>query len=150
MGDSVFHDYNWLYEAINIFGRQSFVYSLDYIFEGSDLYLVNKKSKEKKAIQNLPFFTNNYDINNLFGELQFNSINSDGTRLPDNRILRLLNENIYMPIILSCGYMSVEDMELCLKQNIDGIAVASLIHYKKSDIYKIKRELNEKSERIRI
>ena len=138
-------------ELANTFGSQSVVVSIEAKNIGAynwEAYVDNGREKTGKDV----FEWTKQAIDFGAGEILITSIDKDGTLKGfDLDLINNISKLSTVPIVVSGGMGKIEDAEKILNnQNIDGIAVASLIHYKKSDIYKIKRELNEKSERIRI
>ncbi len=77
------------------------------------------------------------------GEILLTSVDMDGTeRGLDLELIRAVTESVSIPVIASGGIGSVEDISECLKgTKTDAVATASILHYNKSDIPAIKKEL---------
>lgn len=72
------------------------------------------------------------------GELLITSIDRDGTGLGfDINIIDEISKNVKIPVIASGGASKNEDIiSLCNKTNIDGVALASMLHYPLIDKFK--------------
>ncbi|MDR1663258.1 MAG: imidazole glycerol phosphate synthase subunit HisF [Endomicrobium sp.] len=77
------------------------------------------------------------------GEVLLTSINTDGTKIGyDIRTLKKVARCINMPIIASGGCGNVFDIvNMFKKTKCSGALVASILHYKATTIYDIKREM---------
>jgi len=78
------------------------------------------------------------------GEILFTSMNHDGTK---NGFalepLKLLAENLNIPVIASGGAGSIKDFETVFSYaNVEAALAASVFHYNEIEIKKLKRKLS--------
>ncbi len=78
------------------------------------------------------------------GELLLTSVDKDGTETGfDYELLKKVCSNVSIPVIASGGAGSHEDILRCITEcKPDGIAVGSILHYRKTGIYEIKEYLH--------
>ncbi len=77
------------------------------------------------------------------GEIHINSIDRDGTGKGINlQVLDYLRNNISIPLIYSGGVSNINDIEILQNMGIDGVAIASSLHYGllNRNIYNVKEE----------
>ena len=85
------------------------------------------------------------------GEILLTSIDNEGTRQGfDIELFNLASRKVSIPVIASGGAGSISDInELFLQSEIEAVALGSILHYKKHDVSKIKKELIKKNILIR-
>jgi len=76
------------------------------------------------------------------GEILLTSIDREGTQQGfDTELIEKVSNNISVPLIISGGAGSIKDISDCINENdIDAIALASVLHYNKMTIAEIKEE----------
>ena len=86
------------------------------------------------------------------GEILITSIDKEGTRKGfDIDLLKLISKNIKVPMILSGGFGSLEDLNIVnLIKEIDAIAIADALHYNRHNIDQIKTEIKKNNWEVRI
>ena len=86
------------------------------------------------------------------GEILLTSMDADGTQDGyDNEVLRLVSENVNIPVIASGGAGSLEDFyDTFTKGKVDAALAASLFHYKKLTIKQVKDFLKLKNVPVRL
>jgi cyclase len=79
------------------------------------------------------------------GEILLTSVDRDGTRQGfDSELIMQVSEAVNVPVIGSGGAGTSHDVVKILKEsNIDGVALASVLHYKSCDIQSIKAHLRQ-------
>ena len=77
------------------------------------------------------------------GEILLTSVDMEGTeRGFDLELVEAVSKAVSIPVIASGGAGSAEDIVKCFKQTeADAVALASVLHYRRSSIQDIKREL---------
>ncbi len=79
------------------------------------------------------------------GEILLTSIDQEGTRKGyDLELIKSVAKSVSIPVIASGGAGDVLDIKECLQEgNVDALAVASILHYNKTNIKEIKSNLLE-------
>ncbi|MBI4982285.1 MAG: imidazole glycerol phosphate synthase subunit HisF [Candidatus Omnitrophica bacterium] len=77
------------------------------------------------------------------GEILVTSVDNEGTRQGyDIDLINVVSEVVSVPVIASGGVGNVKHMEKCmLNKRVDGMAVASILHYGDSKVGELKSEL---------
>ena len=84
------------------------------------------------------------------GELFVTSVDSDGTnRGPDLNLCEKIRKFTELPIIYSGGIRNCEDVYEIAKREIDGVAIASALHYERINMEELKWFLSEKGVFVR-
>lgn len=118
-------------EAVNIFGSQSIVASVD-VRKG---ILTNKKSAyhssgKKKVKLELEAFFKKIELAGV-GELFLNSIDRDGTyKGYDLDLIRTVSSQIDIPLVACGGAASLADLKLALDAGASAVAAASIFVYR--------------------
>jgi cyclase len=86
------------------------------------------------------------------GEIVVNSIDADGTQSGyDLELLRIVSENVTVPVVASGGAGTPEDMRQALVEGkADAALAASIFHYGTHPISEVKKYLAEKGIPVRI
>ncbi len=126
-------------DASNEFGKQCIVASVD----ASNNNIFVRSGGEKTNLNFIEWAKRCEELG--AGELLFTSINSDGIKNGyDINSLRLLTQNLNIPIIASGGCGSIDDIiEIFKKTNCDAALVASLLHFELTDILEIKKRMRQ-------
>jgi len=79
------------------------------------------------------------------GEILVTSVDQDGTELGlDKDLINLVTESTNLPVIGSGGCKDVDDILSAFQEtDVSGIAIGSILHYEKTDIKNIKKELKK-------
>lgn len=74
------------------------------------------------------------------GEILLTSIDKEGTRKGfDIKLAKTVSSEINVPVIISGGMGKPEDLLLVVKEGgVDGVAMADILHYKRSEINEIR------------
>lgn len=85
------------------------------------------------------------------GEILLTSVDFDGTSKGfDYDLIKLVSENVSIPVIASGGFGSVEDFEKVVKDyHADAVAIASALHYDKFTVKFLKDKLRAKGLNVR-
>ena len=85
------------------------------------------------------------------GEILLTSVDQDGTQKGfDVELNKKISEVVNIPVIASGGMGSLDDIGILYKSTkVDAISVASMLHYKKTDLSKIRSYARENSIPIR-
>ena len=123
-------DINFIKEAINIFGSQSIVVTLDYkktFFGKKMIYVCNGKIKTKYSVEEYVNILNEVGV----GEIVLNSIDNDGTMLGyDKETIKIMSKMTKIPIIALGGAGNLNDMiEIIKEADITAAAAGSLFVY---------------------
>jgi len=85
------------------------------------------------------------------GEILLTFIHQDGTYQGyDLELLEQMAKQIKIPIIASGGAGEIDNMIKAVQSGADGLAIASLLHFKKSTVKQIKHKLHQKGVNIRV
>ena len=85
------------------------------------------------------------------GEILLTSVDFDGTSKGfDYDLIKLVSENVSIPVIASGGFGSEEDFEKVVKKyNADAVAIGSALHYEKFTVKSLKDKLRAKGLNVR-
>jgi imidazole glycerol-phosphate synthase subunit HisF len=159
-------------ELMSIFGKQCIVVAIDVKknYSYSDYTKTLKHNKEIKRKQNNPYWfevmiyggkeRTNIDaiewakkVEELgAGEILLTSIDADGTEEGyDLELNKAICKEVSIPVIASggCG-KPIHMVEVFQKTNIDAALAASIFHYEKSTIKKVKQFLKKNNIHVRI
>ena len=79
------------------------------------------------------------------GELLLTSIDQDGTKLgPDLELVDKIINLVNIPVIVSGGINSIEDILKLIDLGVSAVAIANILHFNKATISGLKKELNGK------
>ena len=86
------------------------------------------------------------------GEILLTSIDREGTGKGfDLELIKSVRQVTRVPMIISGGAGNIEHIEEALHHtNVQAVALANILHYKKNDIPSIKHQLNEKQYPVRM
>ncbi len=133
-----------LSEISKKYGNSTLILSLEIIKVSENKWeILTNKGREKTGIDPLEWVKKTQDLG--IGEIFITSINQEGTKRGfDIKLIERLNKYIYVPLTVSGGMGSLDHLnELCRKVEIDAVAIASILHYKLSNIQKLKKDYYE-------
>lgn len=85
------------------------------------------------------------------GEILLTFIHRDGTYQGyDLKLLQQIAGRVKIPVIASGGAGSAAHLEAAVKAGADGLAVASMLHFQKTTVSKLKKQLRGKKINIRL
>lgn len=135
---------NLIKELTNCFGSQSVVVSIDAKKKGSnewEVYIENGREKTGLDV----FEWTQTIVNNGAGEIIITSIDKEGTmRGCDIELTKKVSEISSIPVIASGGVGKIDHIiELVKNTEIEGLALASSLHYKKLILNEIKDAIKD-------
>ena len=132
-----------------IFGSSTIVLSIEAKKIGEKKWEVYTKSgREKTGIDVIDWIKKMQDYN--VGEIMLSSVDRDGTNNGlDNELISVVKNICYVPVILGGGFNLNDTINNKDIKYLDGITVSSALHYKKTNIENIKKNLKNKKFLIR-
>ncbi len=136
-------------DAVNIFGSQCIVISIDYKKIGDKLFCFSNSGKTKTDKDPINWALSMEDMG--CGEILFTSIDLDGTMMGyDYDYIKKLTEKINIPIIAGGGAGKLEDFYNLLSiPKVSGSAAASIFHFTEITPKIIKKFLMKKKISVR-
>jgi len=133
-----------IYEEIaSIYGSQAVVASIEAkkIQKGYECFYRNGRERSGILIEDWIKRLNDSGC----GEIMISSVDRDGTfNGPDLELLRLIRSNTELPVVFGSGVRSPEDVIEIAMGGADSVAIASSLHYKKTNIEEVKSILNNR------
>ena len=141
---------NLIYEAANKFGSQCIVVAIDVKKNNKGSYNVfvhgGRKDTGLDAIQ---WAKKVYDLG--AGEILLTSMDSDGTKAGyDLNITSAISNSVQIPVIASGGAGTMQHILQAFQNGADAALAASIFHYKKIEILKLKEFLRDNGIGVRI
>tara|TARA_B100001765_G_C19489394_1_gene333093 strand:+ start:658 stop:1413 length:756 start_codon:yes stop_codon:yes gene_type:complete len=145
-----FDDVNLLKKIILKFGSQSVVFSLDLRKENNKYKIfsnsINSKSS-KLSVKNVLKKVSDIGI----GEILFNSVDRDGTMLGyDYKLLKLISNEVKVPIIAAGGCGKSEDCVLAIKSGANAVSAGSIFYWVGESILSVKKIMYKKDLNVRL
>jgi len=133
-------NHNLIKKIINKFGSQSLVLSIEakYIF-GNKWEVYTNYGREKTGLDVLEWIKKIIDLG--VGEILLTSIDQEGTEKGfDVNLIKSVSKICSVPLIISGGMGKNQDLiNVMNSSNIEAVAVASILHYEKTTIKKMKK-----------
>ena len=137
-------------DIASIFGSQCVVVSVEALRNadgGWSVFTSNGREKSKYELDE--WVTKAVDLG--AGEILLTSIDYEGTNKGfDLELLELVANSVNVPVIVSGGMGKASDMVSAVSRGADAVAVADLIHYKKTTISEIKKFAHSQSVNVRL
>lgn len=142
---SAFYNPMLINTLVKHFGSQCIVLAVDAKYEYNQWIVYTNGGTRKTMVSLLTWIQE--AVERGVGEILFTSINNDGKKNGFAiDITRKISENITIPVIASGGAGNLEDFYEILKNGkADAALAASIFHYNKIKIYKLKFYLNNKN-----
>ncbi len=142
---------NLIYEVANRYGSQCMVLNIEAKknkHNGWEVY--TDCGREKTGLNVIEWAKKAISMG--AGEILLTSIDNEGTQRGfDIELMRSVTSNSNIPIIASGGMGSMADLfNVVDKGNVDAVAIAHLLHYKKLDLIDIRSQALEKKLKVRI
>lgn len=137
-------------EASNIYGAQCVVLSCDVKRVDGKFKVFAKGGRENTGIDAIPWIVKG--VENGAGEIVVNSIDTDGVKNGfDIELLKLVCENVNVPVIASGGAGSVQNFIDLFNEipSIDAGLAASVFHFGEIKIKDLKQKLFENNINVR-
>ena len=142
-------DISKVYDIARKFGAQAVVATIDYRVVDGVRYIYSNNGEKCHGIINLENLITTL-VNNGVGEIIFNSIDRDGTMTGfDRELIDDLNQSYKVPIVISGGCESSDDMHYAEQKNISAAAAGSIFYWKGDSIISLKKELLKKGSNVR-
>ena len=145
-----FKDINFLKEAMDNFGKQSIVISVDYKKVNNEPIVFINSGKTNTNKNLFSYLSDLEKINP--GEILINSIDHDGLMNGnDKKIIKKIDQEFDLKFICSGGLKSSSDIiELYNSTKIKSFSMSSVFHYTELTPMSLKRELNENGVSVRL
>ncbi len=150
IGSTAINNPNLVNQAVQEFGSQCIVISVDTKREGNSWKMYIRGGREKIEVDAIEFCK---DMEKRgAGELLVNSLDKDGAKTGyDIELLNAIEKITNLPIIASSGAGKREDfLEVFEKTDVNAALAASLFHYGEIKVEDLKQYLNENNIKIRI
>jgi cyclase len=136
-------------EIAGVFGRQAVVLGVEAKKMNNSWIVMTDNGREHANKQVLDWVTEavNYGV----GEILLTSIDMEGTMKGfDLKLINEVTKIVECPVIAHGGAGTIEDIVMAAKNGASGVAVASMLHYKKFKIEEIKESLLNSGVSVRI
>jgi imidazole glycerol-phosphate synthase subunit HisF len=131
----------FLKESTKVFGAQCIAIAIETIRQPNGHWKVfTDNGREHAGLDALEWAKQCVDMG--VGELVLTSVDQEGTMKGfDLEFISELAKKVPVPVVAHGGAGSLEDILECAETGVDGIAIASLLHYKKTTVSEIKHFL---------
>jgi len=136
-------------EIAGVFGRQAVVLGVEAKKMNNSWIVMTDNGREHANKQVLDWVTEavNYGV----GEILLTSIDMEGTMKGfDLKLINEVTKIVECPVIAHGGAGTIEDIVMAAKNGASGVAVASMLHYKRFKIKEIKESLLNSGVSVRI
>jgi len=129
-------------DAAQIFGSQSIVISIEAKRIGGNKWeAYTHNGREPSGLDVLDWVSRALDLG--AGEVMITSVDREGTRKGyDFELIEKVARIVPAPLIVSGGMGSTNDCIRAVEMGCDGLAIATMLHYKKISIGNIKSDLH--------
>ncbi len=130
-------------ELASQFGSQSIVLSIEAKKNHDHWEVYTHNGREKTGIDVLEWIKNAIDLG--VGEILITSVDNEGTRNGlDLDLIKSASKICTVPIIISGGLGKLDHLDnLFSTTRVDGVAVASMLHYNVTNIQTIKKKISK-------
>lgn len=85
------------------------------------------------------------------GEILLTSVDKEGMQKGiDEELIQAVCNEVFVPVIASGGVGSYQDVLNAANQGVSAVAVASILHYKKTDVRTLKKDLANNGQEVRL
>ncbi|MDA2921828.1 imidazole glycerol phosphate synthase subunit HisF [Patescibacteria group bacterium AH-259-L07] len=150
IGSAAVKNSNFVKEAVEYFGSQCIVISVDAKRQNNGWRIYIKGGTEETDIDTIEFSKQMEQFG--AGELLLNSLDRDGTKKGfDLELLKRISKSVNIPVIASSGAGSVQDfLDVFQNTNVDAALGASIFHYQEVSIMELKKFLSKNNVPIRV
>jgi cyclase len=136
-------------EAASTFGSQCVVIAIETIRQSDGRWKAfTDNGREHTGLDAYDWARRAVDLG--AGELLLTSVDREGTKKGfDVEFIRLLATSVGVPVVAHGGAGSVADVAAVAALGVDGVAVASLLHYQHTTVGGLKRALLERGVEVR-
>ena len=128
LNSTLYNDFDFVKNAINIFGAQCIIASVDYKKENQQrvCYSHSGKKKEGEKLEDWIYKLDDIGI----GEILLTCISADGSMNGyDIELIKQISQKISSPLIVSGGAGNYKDMLECFHAGADAVCAASIFHF---------------------
>ena len=130
-------------ELSNIYGKSTIVVSIEAKKISDKWFAFTKNGREPTGLDVVKWAKKAEKMG--AGEILITSIDQEGTQKGfDLDLIKEITKSIRIPLIVSGGMGKLEHLKDLIKFQPSGIAIASLLHYKKLKIKDIKKYISQK------
>ena len=143
INSEAFKNRNFLKEAVNKFGSSTIAISIEMIKCDDEIYYCfTDNGRNNSGIKVIDWVKELNDFN--IGEIIITFVDSEGIGSgPDTNFIKTIKENTNKSIIVHGGFGTKEQvLKVCQNYEINGLAIASMFHYKIFDKFDTS-DLNE-------
>jgi cyclase len=136
-------------EIAGVFGRQAVVLGIEAKKMNNSWIVMTDNGREHANKQVLDWVTEavNYGV----GEILLTSVDMEGTMKGfDLKLIKEVTKIVECPVIAHGGAGTIEDIVMAAKNGASGVAIASMLHYKKFRIEGIKQSLLSSGVSVRL
>ncbi|MCL6415598.1 imidazole glycerol phosphate synthase cyclase subunit [Aestuariirhabdus sp. Z084] len=144
-------DPDFIVKASKMFGSQCIVVSIDGKKKSSGQWeAYTDNGREPSGLDVIKWASESEKLG--AGEIMLTSIDSEGTKKGfDLELCDAVSKAVSIPVIASGGAGTYDHISSLLRSsNVDAIAMASLLHYKLSDIHRLKSEMIKDGFKVRL
>ena len=130
-------------EVANVFGSQCMVLSIQAKRTGNDTWeAYYDNGREHSGVDVIEWAKRGEKLG--AGEILLTSVDKEGFQKGmDIELIKAVAETVSIPVIASGGTGTAADIVAAAKAGASAVAVASILHYRKEDICKLKQEIRE-------
>lgn len=134
---------SFITEAARQFGSQAIVIAIETIYDpDTDQYRVfTDNGRQSTGLNAATWIQQVVDLG--AGEILLTSVDQEGTQKGFDLKLLQSMPHVSVPVVLHGGAGSIADVVAAAKQPVEGLAIASLLHYQHCNIQKLKLALEQ-------
>ena len=146
---SITKDPNFIKKASRKFGSQCIVASIEAKKNNNSWEAMIENGREKTGLDVIDWAKKVCDLG--AGEILLTSIDMEGTeRGFDYELIKQVSNSVEIPVIASGGMGNTEHGISVIKEsNADAVAIANILHYKKTSIHKIRDSFKDSGINVR-
>ena len=135
------HDALPISDASRLYGSQSIIGSIEAKRKAGSWEAYIENGRQETGVDAIEWAQRLEDLG--AGELLITSVDQEGTRKGfDEKLLKKISESVSIPVVLSGGAGSINDIiSICNQSEVSGIALASILHYQNFQIRDIKDKM---------
>jgi len=136
--------------ASDAFGSQAIVAAVDAKKVGDHWEVFVKGGSEPTGLDAIEWIKKTEELG--AGEILLTSMDRDGTKSGfDNELLKIVNENVTIPVIASGGAGTIQHCIDAVKNgNADAVLAASIFHFREIEISELKQKMADDGIEVRI
>ena len=116
-------------DAAKVFGSSTICVAIECINMNNNWFASHDNGRELTNINVSNWIEEVQDLG--AGEIILTNVDREGTaKGVDARLLEIVSPNLRIPLIYHGGINSIHDIKTCYEAGCDGVAIASMLHYK--------------------